>query len=409
MRLKQSLPFLILLLCIVHCYGKRGRSRNEKRTEENNRDGKLFSLFTVVNFKNEACVSTSSLSTGSTTYRNGTCFTSSECSSKGGSAKGKCAAGFGVCCVFTLSDSTSTTVNYNDTYIQNPDFPSAYGSTSTLSYTVNKCSNDVCWLRLDFEDFTTAGPSLTDETSGGVCVDSFTVTVNTGQTIPAICGQNTGQHIYVDVGSGSSDTATIQMSFGTSTTVSRKWDIKVAQIPCGKNYAPPSGCLQWHTGLTGQITTFNFLNSAGTHLASQNYNACIRQESGFCCVQYQVCSDPNSYSLDNQLDSSIAANAKAVVGTSCVTKATAPDTTSTADYIEIASSSAECNGNVVEFSRYCGSQLNTDTTPTQSIPICQCAMPFAVGIVTDAFQDTKSDTVVNRGLCLDWSQVPCTN
>ena len=35
----------------------------------------------------------------------------------------------------------------------------------------------MCWLRLDFEDFTTAGPSLTDETSGGVCVDSFTVTV----------------------------------------------------------------------------------------------------------------------------------------------------------------------------------------------------------------------------------------
>ena len=34
-------------------------------------------------------------------------------------------------------------------------------------------------------------------------------------------------------------------------------------------FRPPSGCLQWHTGLTGQITTFNFLNSAGTHLASQ--------------------------------------------------------------------------------------------------------------------------------------------
>ena len=68
-------------------------------------------------------------------------FAFSECSSKGGSAKGKCAAGFGVCCVFTLSSSSSTTVNYNDTYIQNPDFPSAYGSSSTLSYTVNKCSN----------------------------------------------------------------------------------------------------------------------------------------------------------------------------------------------------------------------------------------------------------------------------
>ena len=36
----------------------------------------VFSLFTVVNFQNEACVSTSSLSSGSTQYRNGTCFTS---------------------------------------------------------------------------------------------------------------------------------------------------------------------------------------------------------------------------------------------------------------------------------------------------------------------------------------------
>ena len=36
----------------------------------------VFSLFTIVNFKNEPCVSTSQLSSGSTPYRNGTCFTS---------------------------------------------------------------------------------------------------------------------------------------------------------------------------------------------------------------------------------------------------------------------------------------------------------------------------------------------
>ena len=54
----------------------------------------VFSLFTVVNFKNEPCQSTDSLSSGSTPYRNGTCFTSSECQSKGGSSKGGCAAGW---------------------------------------------------------------------------------------------------------------------------------------------------------------------------------------------------------------------------------------------------------------------------------------------------------------------------
>ena len=31
----------------------------------------------------------------------GTCLTSSECSSKSGTSDGNCAAGFGVCCVFT--------------------------------------------------------------------------------------------------------------------------------------------------------------------------------------------------------------------------------------------------------------------------------------------------------------------
>ena len=44
-------------------------------------------------------------------------YFASECTDKGGSPKGKCAAGFGICCVFTLTGDDSTqTVNYNDTY-----------------------------------------------------------------------------------------------------------------------------------------------------------------------------------------------------------------------------------------------------------------------------------------------------
>ena len=31
----------------------------------------------------------------------GTCYTISECTSKGGTADGNCAAGFGACCTFT--------------------------------------------------------------------------------------------------------------------------------------------------------------------------------------------------------------------------------------------------------------------------------------------------------------------
>ena len=36
----------------------------------------------------------------------------------------------------------------------------------------------VCWLRLDFETFTTLGPADSQELSGGVCRDTFKVVVS---------------------------------------------------------------------------------------------------------------------------------------------------------------------------------------------------------------------------------------
>ena len=52
----------------------------------------------------------------------------------------------------------------------------------------------VCDIRLDFEQFTTNAPALTTEISGGLCQDILTITTNTGQAIPEICGMNSGQH-----------------------------------------------------------------------------------------------------------------------------------------------------------------------------------------------------------------------
>ena len=36
------------------------------------------------------------------------------------------------------NDDDKTDINYNDTYIQNPDFPSTYSETNSISYTINK-------------------------------------------------------------------------------------------------------------------------------------------------------------------------------------------------------------------------------------------------------------------------------
>ena len=56
-----------------------------------------MNIFSVVRFPNTACIGTD------TNQSNGTCYTSEECSRRGGSAAGSCAGGYGVCCSCKLS------------------------------------------------------------------------------------------------------------------------------------------------------------------------------------------------------------------------------------------------------------------------------------------------------------------
>ena len=51
----------------------------------------LVNVFSVVRFPNKACTGSNS--------ENGTCYTTEECSTRGGSSAGACAGGYGVCCV----------------------------------------------------------------------------------------------------------------------------------------------------------------------------------------------------------------------------------------------------------------------------------------------------------------------
>ena len=55
---------------------------------------------------------------------------------------------------------------------------------------------------------------------------------------------------------------------------SLKWCFcfKVTQVLCSAINKPPQGCLQYHTGVTGQVRSFNFLTSSTyIHLANQFY------------------------------------------------------------------------------------------------------------------------------------------
>ena len=84
---------------------------------------------------------------------------------------------FGVCCLFIVT-ATSTTIDQNCTYIQNPIFPSVYSAATALTYTINKCSSDVCSGRLAFETFQIRGPATTLEAANAHnCLDSFVAVV----------------------------------------------------------------------------------------------------------------------------------------------------------------------------------------------------------------------------------------
>merc|ERR1712241_1395019 len=94
-----------------------------------------LSLFSIVNFPNDECVTQigSKTATGAVA---GTCVASSECTSDGGVADGNCADGFGVCCVYR-AQTDGATITMNRTWVQNPGFSNTYTTTATSSETLS--------------------------------------------------------------------------------------------------------------------------------------------------------------------------------------------------------------------------------------------------------------------------------
>ena len=75
--------------------------------------------------------------------------------------------------------------------------------------------------------------------------------------------------VYVDLGTGSTDTGTINFAFSTTASTNRQWEIKVTQVPCHQDRRE-AGCLQYHEGTTGRIETFNFQEpTSQIHLQEQ--------------------------------------------------------------------------------------------------------------------------------------------
>merc|ERR1711962_1171272 len=196
-------------------------------------------IFNVVTFPIDPCTTSQGL--------NGTCLTSDECTTVGGSGDGTCASGFGVCC--SVTQTCGETTSTNNTYLSQ----SATKVANVCTYTICPTSTDICQFRIDFEKFVMADASSTTFTKGTCVDDNLVISSPTGPNPPLVCGTLTGHHMYV---TASSTCNTIQATIGsTDTTTSREWSMRVSQIECTNPLLPPSGCLQYFTGLTGYYSS----------------------------------------------------------------------------------------------------------------------------------------------------------
>ena len=113
-----------------------------------------------------------------------------------------------------------------------------------------------------------------------------------------MCGENTGQHIYIPVESPRSRPMMRMITDGrlgnddTFTTQGYKFRIKIRQIDCISNdnvlrqLRAPEGCLQYHTQRQGTISSFNWSPTIQRqYYPNQHYSICFRRTASDCRLQ----------------------------------------------------------------------------------------------------------------------------
>ncbi|KAJ6642074.1 hypothetical protein Bhyg_07020 [Pseudolycoriella hygida] len=331
----------------------------------------FFPFYTIGRFPNTACTGINDLT--------GTCVLAGECKDAGGIATGTCTTLTvqAVCCVYQAT--CGDTASYNNTYFVNPGYPGSWSGGSSCSLTISPASSDICQVRLDFLDLTLASPS-----GDGVC-NRDAMTISGGSSsVPALCGTNGGQHVYVNF--DGSQSISINIAASSSFTLGRKWHIKVTQIDCNSALIAPSGCLQYYWGSSGVIRSFNYgsaansaLNTVGVdgtrQIANLNYGICIAAAADQCSITYSTLSS-DSYSFTVTGD--VGAVDPSLLGTSAL-----QDQACTTDYVVIPSPTQ--NNAPLMSDRFCGLGLAATT-------------------ITDGNEQMD---IGNRGFSLSYSQNEC--
>ncbi|TRY67506.1 hypothetical protein TCAL_11774 [Tigriopus californicus] len=369
--------FLVLGLFFKICL-------TENMESEENRKGKLLSIFNIIQFENGPCAGSES--------KNGTCYTKEECKTRSGTASGTCASGYGVCCIFSKTCGQQSSENC--TY-----FESGRNLAGSCELKVCKADSNICQLRLDFDSFVISGPStsatsyaktVAGSVSAGAtneiatktqCLtDLFSVTSPGNPAPPSICGSNSGEHMYVDT-SDACNTLTFQLgSTGIGTTIAnRQWSIKIVQLACDDENRAPPGCTQYYYGLNaGTIQTFNYQNEQ--HLANQRQNVCIRQERGQCQICYAPVAETD-FGISSVIDT------MGFIGASmCCGYGEDGAGMSGFDCLVIPGAQNVMKTGIDAGSQFCGLFLGEMSPTTTHKTICSSQTPFSVLFLSDNFE-----------------------
>jgi len=204
------------------------------------------------------------------------------------------------------------------TYIQNPGFPSAHAAvTAALSYTYTlQASADISQIRLDFHTGIFAQP----DTATGACATDIVTTVGAaGPSTNTLCGVLTGQHMYLESTGAATNANTVTIALPVTAAPVANWKILVRMIEKGNPTIinKPPGCLQWYTGLSGQVTSLNYNNNGALgHMNDDDYKVCIRPEGSNNCVEWRGAGGTiDDFAIDEARVT--AAAAAATVGVTC--------------------------------------------------------------------------------------------
>ncbi|KAG8223644.1 hypothetical protein J437_LFUL001750 [Ladona fulva] len=228
-------------------------------------------------------------------------------------------------------------------------------STNTMRIKVDQPT--VTQIRVDFKTFTLAQPvQAKPPLAAYTCEkDKFRAVSATGADLLGfqnLCGENSGQHIYLYVDASEKPTY-VDLIFEIGDPVAGNpaptWNLDVTQIDCSakptKNLCAPPGCLQFYTEPVGKFQSFNYNDGKGKYQGSLNYAICFKNIENMCKITYTA--------SKFQLPSDNFLEAHGQLG--CNAETTDPSDPLSSDYIFIPNAVVE----KVKDSLFCGNYLET--------------------------------------------------